>query len=126
MKIRELTGRERQEIRRLVKSMCANYDDYYKNCVLLNGECYMFYGYGYTNTAMCKYFRKAVLPLNSELERTLTGSTILETKPCGICGKEFPLNGRQMYCSEKCAKVNRRKSVAKNVREYRKRKHDDM
>ena len=125
MRIRELTGRERQEICRLVKSMCANYSHEY-GCLPLNGECYMFYGYGYTNTAMCKYFRQAVLPLNPELERTLTGNDVPETKSCGICEKKFPLNGRQKYCSEKCAKIHRRKSVAKNVREYRKRKNSDV
>ena len=125
MRSRELTGREKQEIRRLVKTMCANYDEKYK-CLPVNGDCYMFYGYGYTNTAMCKYFRNAVLPLNPELERVLTGGTVIETKPCGLCGKEFPLNGRQTYCSEKCAKTNRRKSVAKNVREHRKRKRTDV
>ena len=125
MRIRELTGKERQDIRRLVKSMCANYSHEY-GCLPLNGECYMFYGYGYTNTAICKYFKNAVLPLNPELERTLMDNPPPETKPCGVCGKEFPLNGRQTYCSEKCAKANRKKSVAKNVREYRKRKHDDV
>ena len=125
MKIRELTGRERQEICRLVKTMCANYDNKYA-CLPLNGDCYMFYGYGYTNTAMCKWFRKAILPLNPELERVLTGDAMIETKSCAVCGKTFPLNGRQNYCSEKCAKINRRKSVAKNVREYRKRKNSDV
>jgi len=126
MKIRELTKKELQEIRRSVKIMCANYDGHYNECVLLNGPCYMFYGYAYTNTGMCKWFRNAVLPLGPELERTLTGSAAPETKPCSICGKAFPLNGRQTYCSEKCVKAGRRKSVAKNVREYRKRKKDDM
>ena len=51
MRIRELTGKEKQEIRRLVKTMCANYDEKYR-CLPLNGDCYMFYGYGYTNTAI--------------------------------------------------------------------------
>jgi len=86
----------------------------------------MLYGFGYTNTAMCKYFKESVLPLNPELEKALTGNTAFETKPCGICGKEFPLNGRQKYCSEKCAKTSRRKSVTRNVREYRKRKRGDV
>jgi len=125
MRIRELTGKEKQEIRRLVKTMCANYDEKY-GCLPLNGDCYMSYGYGYTNTTMCKYFRQSVLPLNPELERVLTGGAMIETKPCAVCGKTFPLNGRQKYCSEKCAKINRSKSVAKNVREYRKRKNSDV
>jgi len=122
MRQRELTRRERQTIRRLVKNICANYDGYYNECVLLDAPCYMCYGHGYKNTGMCKWFRNAVLPLNPELGKILTGDTMPETKPCSICSKGFPLNGRQIYCSEKCAKTGRRKSVAKNVSEYRKRK----
>ena len=45
MVTRKLTAGEIREIRKLAKSMCANYDDNYKECVLLNGDCYMFYGF---------------------------------------------------------------------------------
>jgi len=126
MAIRELTAVELREINRFAKSMCANYDDHYNDCVLLSDSCYMTYGFGYTNTAMCKWFKKAVLPIEPGLERLLTDGGLLETKPCGICGKEFPLNRRQTYCSEKCAKVARLKSVAKNVRAHRKRKRGEV
>ena len=121
MQIRELTGRERQAIRRLVKTMCANHDADY-GCLPLDGDCYMFYGVAHTNSALCKYFRRAVMPLAPELERIFAGGVLPDTKPCAVCGKAFPLNGRQAYCSEKCAAVGRRKSVAGNVRAYRERK----
>lgn len=120
MNPRELTGREKQAIRRLVKEMCANFDHEY-GCLPLDGTCYMF-GVAFNSSSLCRYFRDAVLPLNPELERVLTGSPAPNTKPCKLCGKPFPVKGRQAYCSETCAKTARRKSVAANVRHYRKRR----
>jgi hypothetical protein len=120
MQIRELTGRERQAIRRQVKEWCANYDNDY-GCLPLDCECFMF-GKAYSGGALCKWFRDAVLPLDAGLERIFTGGIAPDTKPCAVCGTAFPLNGRQIYCSDKCAAVGRRKSVAGNVRAYRERK----
>jgi|GEM_PF-195756 len=120
MQIRELTGRERQAIRRLVKEWCANYDSDY-GCLPLDSECFMF-GKAYSGGALCKWFRDAVLPLDTELERIFTGGVAPDMKPCAVCGTAFPLNGRQIYCSDKCAASGRRKSVAGNVRVYRERK----
>jgi len=122
MQIRELTGRERQSIRRLVKTMCANYDSDY-GCLPLDCECFMF-GKAYSGGALCKWFRDAVLPLDAKLVRIFTGGIAPDTKPCSVCGAAFPLNGRQIYCSVKCATVGRRKSVAGNVRAYRERKRE--
>ena len=122
MQIRELTGREKQQIRKLVKDMCANYDHDY-GCLPLNGECFMF-GKAYTHTAICKWFRNAVMSLKPEIKRLFTNIIPNETKPCKVCGKDFSLNGRQAYCSEKCFAISRRKSVANNVREYRKRQSE--
>ena len=119
MQIRELTGREKQVIRRLVKAMCANYDDEY-GCLLLDSECFMF-GKAYAGGALCKWFRAALLPLDPALERMFIGGTS-EAKPCAVCGRAFPLNGRQTYCSSKCSKMARRKSVANSVKAYRNRK----
>jgi len=123
MQIRELTGREKQQIRRLIKNMCANYD-YQYGCLPLDCDCFMF-GKALTGGPLCKWFRNAVMPLVPEVERLFTDTIAPETKPCKICGSEFPLNGRQVYCSEKCSAVGRRKSVADNVQAYRKRQ-DEM
>ena len=120
MQIRELTGRERQATRRLVKEWCANYDDEY-GCLPLGSDCFMF-GKAYSGGALCKWFRDAVLPLDAELERIFTGGIAPDTKPCAVCGTAFPLNGRQIYCSDKCAAEGRRKSVAGNVQAFRERK----
>ena len=60
---RELTTGERRSIRKLVTGHCANYDSEY-GCLPLDCECPML-GICYTNSAMCRYFREAVLPPNN-------------------------------------------------------------
>ena len=124
MHIRELTGREKRAIRRLVKTMCANYDNEY-GCLALDTDCYMF-SKAYAGGALCKWFRSAVLPLNPKLERTFAGGIAADTKPCTVCGRAFPLNGRQTYCDPKCTKAARRQSNAKNVRAHRNRRRRDV
>lgn len=57
---RELTGKEKRQIKKLVVSKCANYDKEY-GCLPLDCECYMF-GVCYSCSGLCSYFRKAVLP----------------------------------------------------------------
>ncbi|RHR00109.1 cysteine-rich VLP protein, partial [Clostridium fessum] len=62
--------------------------------------------------AYCRYFREAVLPLNPELQASLTTEGISpELRACAVCGKAFLPEGRQAYCSDACkAEGNRRKS----------------
>jgi hypothetical protein len=117
-KHRELTRTERVAIRKLVKDLCANYDNEY-GCLLLNGDCYMFYGVAFTNTGMCKYFRNAVLPTNPALEAILTSVATIETRPCGICGIEFPADGKKLYCSDACAGEAHRRRNRDNMRKKR-------
>ena len=82
----------------------------------------------YWTGAYCKYFRNAVLPLNPKLEAALLGEkppplpAAAETKPCEICGKPFMGDGRQRYCSDKCADRARKKSEAGRARKYRSKK----
>ena len=91
---RELTRAERAAIRKLVKDLCVNYDHEY-GCLLLNGDCYMFYGVAYTNTGMCKYFRNAILPIAPVIEAMLKGGEKVETRSCGICDRAFLVNGKK-------------------------------
>lgn len=106
---RELTRDEKRAIRKLVTGDCANYDSEY-GCLPLDCECYML-GKCWTG-ALCRYFREAVLPLNPELEASITGEgAALDMRPCAVCGRPFLPEGRQAYCSEACkAEGNRRKS----------------
>ena len=111
---RELTPKEKRSIRKLVTTMCANYDNEYE-CLPLDGTCYMF-TIAFNTSGLCKYFKNAVLPLDPALEAVFNH---LPTKPCELCGKKFPVNGRKSYCSELCANTAKRKHTANRVRKYR-------
>lgn len=149
---RELKAREKQRIRKLIVSKCANYDKEY-GCLPLSGspkshktfwgeeeqrrerafcactetsdtelattsECPMF-GICYTNSALCRRFRNALLPTAPELQ------TVFEPQPlkvCKECGKHFSAQGKRVYCSDKCAKDARRRQTAARVRKHRENK----
>ena len=115
---RELTRSELRDIRRLVTEMCANYDNHYKECLPLDGTCYMFC-IAYTNSPLCKYFRNAVLPLNPELEAVFNNKNGSSLKECKFCGKGFIPTGRQAYCSDACELNGRRRDTAARTRKYR-------
>lgn len=115
-KIRELTNFEKKCIRELVKQ-CTNYDRNDKSCLHIDcedtssNECYMLGKY--YSGHMCQYFEKAILPLDPILEHCLMhptdAATIALTKGCSICGGDYkPINNRQKYCSDKCAKDGNR------------------
>ena len=111
---RELTGREKQRIKKLVTSLCANYDKEY-GCLPLDCDCPML-GICFTNSALCRYFRKSVLPEDAGLEAVFTQ---ISTTHCKQCGKPFPTGGKRVYCSQRCAEEARRKQTAARVRKYR-------
>lgn len=102
---RELTGSEKTAIRKLVKSLCANYDKEH-GCLPLGCACYML-NKVWTGT-YCKYFVEAVLPLEPFLEATLMGSAAPVMERCIICGDLiYKTNNRAKYCAA-CAKYARR------------------
>ena len=111
---RELTGREKQRIKKLVISLCANYDKEY-GCLPLDCDCPML-GICFTNSALCRYFRKSVLPEDAGLEAVFTQTP---TTHCKQCGKPFPTDGKRVYCSQHCAEEACRKQTAARVRKYR-------
>ena len=102
---RELTGREKQRIKKLVTSLCANYDKEY-GCLPLDCDCPML-GICFTNSALCRYFRKSVLPEDAGLEAVFTQ---IPTTHCKQCGKPFPTDGKRVYCSQRCAEEACRKA----------------
>ncbi len=114
---RELTGKEKRQIKKLVVSKCANYDKEY-GCLPLDCECYMF-GVCYSCSALCSYFRKAVLPEDKELQAVFDS---IPLAVCNECGKHFQKNGKRAYCSDKCAAEARRKQTAARVRKHREKK----
>ena len=116
-KFRELTRAERAAIRKLVISMCANYDNEY-GCLPLNCSCYML-GKCWTG-GYCKYFQNSVLPNDPLLEAALMGSAV-EIRQCAECGQPFTVKGKKAYCSTDCEK----KALRKQKREYMRKQRID-
>lgn len=120
MDTRELTRVERASIRRLVKKWCANYDPEY-GCLPLDCECYMLNKWW--TGSYCRYFREAVLPLDPELERSLSDpGHKAELRTCAVCGKLFPRQGKRAFCSDACKEAAKRE----RQREYMRRRRDGM
>ena len=114
---RELTREERAAIRRLVVSLCADYDREC-GCLPLDCECYML-GKCYTG-ALCRYFREAVLPSDPALEAALCGNGAApDTRPCPVCGRAFVPQGRRTYCSDACKAVGNRRKSRERMRKMR-------
>ena len=115
---RELTRAELVTMKKLVRSLCANYDHEY-GCLLLDDKCYMLYGVAYNCSALCKYFRNAVLPNDPALEAVFAGTEMPETEPCAFCGKPFVTKGKRDYCSAACQKGANRKNTRERMRKQR-------
>ena len=100
----ELTPSQRRRCNRLIKKLCANYED--GNCLPLDeGEgcvCVQMISW----SLVCNYFCKAVLPADKELYADIFKQ---RTYNCTECGAAFvPHSNRQKYCSACSKKVHRR------------------
>ena len=113
---RELTREEKAAIRALVTRWCANYDREY-GCLPLDCECYML-GKCWSG-AYCRYFRESVLPLDPALEAALLTQGPVSSRPCPVCGRPVPRNGRQRYCSPACRKAALREQKRAHMRKKR-------
>ena len=82
---RELTGREKQRIKKLITSLCANYDKEY-GCLPLDYNCPMF-GISFTNSALCRKFRSDLLPEAPELQSVFEPLPLAVCKECGKSAK---------------------------------------
>jgi len=105
MPSRELTANERAAVKKLVMKLCANYDGFYKLCLALDWHCFMF-GKCWTG-GYCKYFKNAVLPLDTSLMAAMECG--VKTRHCSWCDELFPVNGKRAYCSEICTNAARKK-----------------
>lgn len=71
-------------------------------------------------SALCRYFREAVLPTDPALESAITGEdTSLKQKICPVCGKSYLPTTSQAYCSDSCRTFARRKSERERKRRER-------
>ena len=110
----ELTPSQRRQCNRLIKRLCANFDD--GNCLLLDdGEpcvCPQTISY----SLLCRYFRNAVLPADKELYAEIFKQ---RTYRCAECGEAFvPNSNRQKYCTA-CGKRIHRKQKTESERRRR-------
>lgn len=90
----ELTPSQRRRCNRLIKRLCANYQD--GNCLPLDEGDGCVCVQMISLSLICKYFRNAVLPADKEL-----CADIFEQRTCccAECGAEFvPNSNRQKYC----------------------------
>jgi len=111
---RELTNEEQTAIKKLVISMCANYDRNY-GCLPLDCDCLMIQK-RWTGGG-CKYFREAILPNDPVLMASLADNSA-ETRQCVKCGKTFAIIGKKAYCSTLC----KRNALRTQKRDYMRKK----
>ena len=104
-----------KSVNELIRKRCCNYND--GNCVLLdNGDscvCPQTISY----SMLCKWFRTAVLPNDSELYIRLMKPK--NTKKCTICGENYIPTGRRTKYCDKCRKTERLKKDAERKRNKR-------
>lgn len=110
----ELTPSQRRRCNRLIKRLCANYDD--GNCLLLDdGEpcvCVQSISkYG----IYCNYFKNAVLPVDEGLHAEIMKPT--GGKRCVLCRQAFASRAKnQRYCPACAAKQKRLKAAERQRR----------
>jgi len=116
-KPRELTATERREIKLLVTKLCANYHREY-GCLPLESACYMLSKWW--TGGFCKYFQRAVLPVNPALEADLlSDGQGASRKVCPVCGAVYIPTTSQAYCSDSCRRAKRREANRKYQRKHR-------
>ena len=113
--ILRLTPSQRSRCNRLIKRLCANYDD--GNCLLLDdGEpCVCPQSISYSLN--CKWFRTAVLPNDKELYIKLMKPK--NRKKCTVCGNEYTPTGRNSKYCDKCRRKIRLRKDAERKRNKR-------
>ena len=110
----ELTPSQRRRCNRLIKKLCANYDD--GNCLPLDEGDGCVCVQMISLSLICKYFRNAVLPAEPLLEADILGTRF---EKCVSCGAPIIKNGnRKKYC-EKCAQRAYKKQQAEYARRKR-------
>jgi len=103
-----LTPKQARRVWRLVKLCCNNVDG---DCLLLDdGEiCACPQSIAYT--LICKYFRRAVLPAEPELEEDIFNPK--DMRRCTVCGARYiARSGRSKYCPDCAAEVHRKQKAA--------------
>lgn len=113
--IRRLTEEQAMAVRNMVRENCANYVD--GNCLLLSDDDFCPCPQLITYSLLCRYFIKAVLPGNRQLNGDIMNWS--DTRKCCECGQFFyPKGPRTKYC-DKCRPIVRRRQIRERVRRKR-------
>ncbi len=107
----QMTPKQRIRANKLIRSMCANFLD--GKCICLDCECPQTISY----TLLCKYFKKAVLPLDKDLEADVMQDGI-ELR-CNDCGVPIEKTGNKKRYCERCSRKRYLAAKAKYEREKR-------
>ena len=98
-----LTPGQFRSVRSLTKR-CCNFSQ--GDCLLLDGVCPQ----AVSRSLICRWFRHAVLPEQSKLERAILSPKQLHR--CEVCGRDFlTRSGRAKYCRDCAAKVHRQQKA---------------
>lgn len=112
-----LTPAQQSKCNRLLKRLCANYNDV--NCLLLDDGEPCVCPQSICCSVPCRYFRNAVLPVENSLYAELFR---FEPKRCSRCDKPFlPKSNCQKYCESRGRLVHR---IQKTESERRMRSAD--
>ena len=112
--IPHMTYQQYRAARRLVHS-CCNYDC--GNCLLLDDGEECICPQSITYSLICKWFRAAVLPLDTGLCAALLHRDRM--KPCAICGGYYvPKSNRAKYCPACAIKARRKKEAERQRKRY--------
>ena len=107
-----MTEAQAKRAHALAKKNCCNCCGGY--CIPLDTPCPQCI----TRSLICKWFIRAVLPVDLPLYVELTGDKG-KSKPCSACGNPFvPTGSRSLYCPE-CAKRIKREKAAARKRKQR-------
>lgn len=115
-----MTGRQLRRAKRLVRRLCANYED--GNCLLLEDGDTCACPQMISCSVLCRYFRSAVLPADPALYAEVMEKNAL--RRCIRCGSPFvPTGSRAVYCKGcSCIQEKKRKAAwARKHREERRR-----
>ena len=107
----QMSPKQRIRANKLIRRMCANFMD--GACVCLDCECPQIISY----SLLCKYFKRAVLPLDKELEAEVEKSNV-ELR-CSDCGVPIEKTGNKRQFCELCSRKRYLAAKAKYEREKR-------
>ena len=109
-----LTPTQRRRCNRLIRKLCANFDD--GNCLVLDEGDGCVCVQMISLSLICKYFRNAVLPAEPMLEANILGTRL---ERCVSCGAPILKKGnRKKYC-DRCAVRAYKKQQAEYARRKR-------